>query len=82
MTDPDSIPDYIIVGAGSSGCVLANRLSGPGGGRVLLLEAGGAARGLMHAMPLAATRLWFDPKVSWSYWSEPEPGRPCAAQAS
>ena len=67
-------PDYIVVGAGSSGCVLANRLSGPGGGTVLLLEAGGSARGLMHAMPLAATKLWFDPKASWSYWSQPEPG--------
>ncbi len=67
-------PDYIVVGAGSAGCVVANRLSGPGGGRVLLLEAGGSARGLLHAMPLAATKLWFNPRSSWSYWSEPEPG--------
>jgi len=41
---------------------------------VLLLEAGGTSRSLMHAMPLVATKLWFDPKASWSYWSQPEPG--------
>lgn len=66
--------DFIVIGAGSSGAVVANRLSGPGGGSVLLLEAGGTTRGLMHRMPLAATKLWFDPRVSWSLMSEPEPG--------
>ncbi len=69
-----SDPDYIIVGAGSSGCVLANRLSGPSGGSVLLLEAGGESRGLRYRMPLIATRLWFDPLRTWSLQSEPEPG--------
>jgi choline dehydrogenase len=67
-------PDYIIIGAGSSGCVLANRLSGPTGGQVLLLEAGGGSRGLKFRVPLIATRLWFDPRCTWSLLSEPEPG--------
>lgn len=66
--------DYIVIGAGSAGSVLANRLSGPGGGTVLLLEAGGETRSLRHRMPLAATKLWFDVDASWSLWSEPEPG--------
>ncbi|MDB5718104.1 MAG: glucose-methanol-choline oxidoreductase [Sphingomonas bacterium] len=70
----DSDPDYIVVGAGSSGCVVANRLSDIGGGTVLLLEAGSAKQTLMHRMPLAATKLWFDPKSSWSLWTEAEPG--------
>jgi choline dehydrogenase len=67
-------PDYIVIGAGSSGCIVANRLSAPGAGSVLLLEAGGESRGLPYRMPLAATRLWFDPRSSWSLVSEPEPG--------
>ncbi|WP_292936598.1 MULTISPECIES: GMC family oxidoreductase N-terminal domain-containing protein [unclassified Novosphingobium] len=67
-------PDYIVIGAGSAGCVLANRLSGAGGGKVLLLEAGGTTRSILYRMPLAATKLWFNPKTSWGLWSEPEPG--------
>ena len=66
-------PDYIVIGAGSSGCVVANRLSGPGGGTVLLLEAGGSSRGMLFRMPMAASKLWFNPKSSWCLWSEPEP---------
>jgi len=66
--------DYIVIGAGSAGCVVANRLSAPGGGSVLLLEAGGSSRGVLYRMPLAATKLWFNPRSSWCYWSEPEPG--------
>jgi choline dehydrogenase len=67
-------PDYIVIGAGSAGSVLANRLSGAGGASVLLLEAGGPTRNLLYRMPLAATKLWFNPKTSWGLWSEPEPG--------
>jgi len=67
-------PDFIVIGAGSAGSVLANRLSGPGGGSVLLLEAGGQSRGLLYRLPIAATKLWGDPNKSWNLWSEPEPG--------
>jgi choline dehydrogenase len=65
-------PDYIVIGAGSAGCVLANRLSAKHD--VLLLEAGGPSRNLLYRMPLAATKLWFNPKSSWMLMTEPEPG--------
>jgi choline dehydrogenase len=65
--------DYIIVGAGSSGCVLANRLSADPGNRVLLLEAGGSEKGHLTEMPLAWFRAMLTPKISWGYLSEPEP---------
>ncbi|MFM2098696.1 MAG: hypothetical protein RLZZ366_235 [Pseudomonadota bacterium] len=65
-------PDYIVVGAGSAGCVLANRLSAKHD--VLLLEAGGPSRNLLYRMPLSATKLWFNPKSSWMLMSDPEPG--------
>jgi choline dehydrogenase len=65
-------PDYIVIGAGSAGCVLANRLSARHG--VLLLEAGGPSRNLLYRMPLAATKLWFNPTSSWMLMTEPEPG--------
>jgi len=74
METPHIEADYIVIGAGSSGCVVANRLSGVDGGTVLLLEAGGKSRGLKYRLPLAATTLWFDPKSTWSLWTEEEPG--------
>ncbi len=64
--------DYVIVGAGSAGCVLANRLTEDGKSRVLLLEAGGEDRKLDIRLPIAFTRLWFDPEVNWGYQTEPE----------
>jgi choline dehydrogenase len=64
--------DYAIVGAGSAGCVLANRLSA-GGARVLLLEAGGSDRKLVVRAPAAFPRQ-FQTAIDWNYLSEPEPG--------
>jgi choline dehydrogenase len=64
--------DYIIVGAGSAGCVLAARLTEDPHTRVLLLEAGGPARAREIAIPAAFSRL-FKTSVDWNYSTEPEP---------
>jgi choline dehydrogenase len=64
--------DYIIVGAGSAGCVLANRLTASGSNRVLLLEAGGHDRRFWIHVPLGYGKLFADPRVNWLYASEPE----------
>ena len=65
--------DYIVVGAGSAGCVLANRLTADGTTTVLLLEAGGPDDRPKMAMPLAWRDTFMDPVVAWGYESEPEP---------
>jgi choline dehydrogenase len=75
--------DYIVVGAGSAGCVLANRLSADGRSRVLLLEAGGDDRptknlsqffsNLMIHVPVGYSQTLKDPKVNWLYPTEPDP---------
>ena len=65
--------DYIIVGAGSAGCVLANRLSANGRHSVLLLEAGPRDTNPWIHIPLGYGKLFTDPHVNWSYESEPEP---------
>jgi choline dehydrogenase len=65
--------DYIIVGAGSAGCVLANRLSAERGVTVLLLEAGGQDRSLKLKIPVYAPKLWFGHQFGWGYDGEPEP---------
>jgi choline dehydrogenase len=65
--------DYVIVGGGSAGCVLANRLSEDPETRVLLLEAGGHHRHFLLTMPLGFMVALRQPKYRWSYWSEPEP---------
>jgi len=64
--------DYIIVGAGSAGCVLANRLSEDPSVRVLLLEAGGKDRSLKIKIP-AAFPEQFHTKLDWDFATEPEP---------
>ena len=76
--------DYIIVGAGSAGCVLANRLSADGRTKVLLLEAGGDDRpthnlgqfmsNLMVHIPVGYAQTLKDPKVNWLYATEPDLG--------
>ncbi len=66
--------DYIIVGAGSAGCVLAERLSAGGRARVLVLEAGGTDRRFYVHLPLGYGKLFYDPKVNWLYKTEPDPG--------
>jgi len=65
--------DYIIVGAGSAGCVLADRLTASGRSRVLLLEAGGRDRNIWIHIPLGYGKLFNNPKVNWLYKTEPEP---------
>jgi len=65
--------DFIVVGAGSAGCVLANRLTASGRHRVLLLEAGGHDRHIWIHIPLGYGKLFSDRKVNWLYTSEPEP---------
>ena len=66
--------DYIIVGAGSSGCVLANRLSESGKHRVLLIEAGGSDRRFWIRTPIGYGITFFDPTVNWRFEGEKEPG--------
>jgi choline dehydrogenase len=65
--------DYVIVGGGSAGCVLAARLSAQADRRVLLLEAGGLDDHFLLRMPLGFLRALLRPEFSWGYFSEPEP---------
>ena len=76
--------DFVIVGAGSAGCVLANRLSAERRNRVVLLEAGGDDRplrnprqffsNLMIHVPVGYAQTLKDPKVNWLYETEPDSG--------
>jgi choline dehydrogenase len=70
----DDFFDYVIVGAGSSGSVLADRLSASGRHRVLVLEAGGTDRRFYVMMPMGYGKLFYDPAVNWLYRTEPDPG--------
>jgi choline dehydrogenase len=66
--------DYIIIGAGSAGCVLADRLSASGRDRVLVLEAGGTDRRFWIKTPIGYGRTFADPAVNWKYQTTPNPG--------
>lgn len=66
--------DYVIVGAGTAGCVLASRLSAVPGNRVLLIEAGPRDTNPWIDIPAGVSRLFSDTRVNWAYTSEGEPG--------
>ncbi len=70
---PESF-DYVIVGAGSAGCVLADRLSADGKTSVLVLEFGGSDRSIFIQMPSALSIPMNMPRFNWFYHTEPEPG--------
>ena len=74
MKGLDRVFDFIIVGAGSAGCVLAERLSANGRFSVLVLEAGGSERRFFIEMPLGYGKTFYDPAVNWMYAAEADPG--------
>jgi len=66
--------DFIVVGAGTSGCVLANRLSASGQHSVLLLEAGASDSRFWLRTPIGYGMSFYNPRVNWMYRTEPDPG--------
>ncbi|KQZ14229.1 choline dehydrogenase [Mesorhizobium sp. Root554] len=66
--------DFIVVGSGSAGSVVAERLSASGRFSVLVLEAGGSDRRFFVQMPLGYGKTFYDPAVNWNYRTEPDPG--------
>ncbi len=73
MSDQPSY-DYVIVGAGTAGCLLANRLSADRGRRVLLIEAGGTDDYLWIHVPVGYLYCIGNPRTDWLYFTEPDPG--------
>jgi len=69
----EAIFDYVVVGAGSSGCVLANRLSAGGRHTVLLLEAGPRDRSPWIHLPIGYGKTMWSPVHNWRFWTEPDP---------
>lgn len=66
--------DFVVVGAGSAGCALAERLSADGLRRVLVLEAGGHDRRFWISTPIGYGKTFFDRRVNWGYRTESDPG--------
>ena len=65
--------DYIVVGAGTAGCIMAARLSEDAGVKVLLVEAGGSDRSMFITMPAALPFVYQNSKINWGHYSGPEP---------
>jgi choline dehydrogenase len=65
--------DYVIVGGGTAGCVMANRLSANGTYKVLLLEAGPADRYPWIHIPIGYAKTMFNPRYNWGFYTDPEP---------
>jgi choline dehydrogenase len=74
MMEEDKTYDYVIVGAGSAGCVLADRLSASGKYQVVLLEAGPEDKAFWIHVPMGYPMVFNDPRVNWMLGGEPEPG--------
>jgi choline dehydrogenase len=75
VTDIDTPTfDFIVIGAGSAGCVLADKLSANGRYRIALIEAGGSDRRLFVQMPLGYGKTFWDKSINWGYRTEPDPG--------
>ena len=72
MTDSEF--DFVIVGSGSAGSIMAARLSEDPSVRVALLEFGGSDRSIFVQMPTALSIPMTQEKFNWGYWSDPEPG--------
>jgi choline dehydrogenase len=66
--------DFVVVGAGSAGCVIAARLSEDPATKVILLEAGGEDKNMWIHIPLGFGKTFADPRVNWCYETEPDPG--------
>ena len=72
MNAPDY--DFVIVGGGTAGCVLANRLTADGRHRVLLLEAGPPDRYVWIHIPIGYAKTMFHPVYNWGFYTDPDPG--------